>query len=65
MEYNIFNLSKESKGENMKHQSKKVKTFLVREIPADYWEKFKIKSIQDGKTCNKKMLELIKKYIGA
>ena len=54
MKYNIFNLLNESREENMKNSDKKVKTFLVREIPADKWEMFKIKSIQDGTTCNKK-----------
>ena len=62
MKYNIFNLTKESKGKIMKDTKKKVKTFLVREIPAEQWEQFKIKAIQKGTTCNKAMLELINRY---
>ena len=62
MKYNMFNLNKESKGKIMKDANKKVKTFLVREIPAEQWEQFKIKAIQKGTTCNKAMLELINRY---
>ena len=47
------------------NNQKKTKTFLIREIPAKKWEQFKIKSIKDGLTCNNKMLELIKTYIGS
>ena len=62
MKYNIFNLLNESREENMKNSDKKVKTFLVREIPAEQWEQFKIKAIQKDTTCNKAMLELIDRY---
>ena len=43
---------------------KKNKTFLVREIPAEKWDLFKIKMIE-GKhnTCNDAMLSLIDRYI--
>jgi|TARA_R100000808_G_C2119897_1_gene131443 hypothetical protein len=47
----------------MNKEKVKAKTFLVREIPSEKWEQFKIRSIQDGKTCNKVMLDLITKYI--
>ena len=47
----------------MKKEKVTTKTFLVREIPSDKWEQFKIKSIQKGTTCNKAMLELISRYI--
>ena len=43
-------------------KDRKSKTFLVREIPADKWEQFKIEAIQKGTTCNKAMLELIDRY---
>jgi hypothetical protein len=43
-------------------EKKTTKTFLVREIPAEQWEQFKIKSIQKGTTCNKAFLTLIDKY---
>ena len=43
-------------------KDKKSKTFLVRDIPAEKWEQFKIKAIQKGTTCNKAMLELINRY---
>jgi len=43
-------------------KDKKSKTFLVRGIPADKWEQFKIKAIQKGTTCNNAMLELINRY---
>lgn len=43
-------------------KDRKSKTFLVREIPADKWEQFKIKAIQKGTTCNKAMLVLIDRY---
>jgi len=43
-------------------EKKTTKTFLVREIPAEQWEQFKIKSIQKGTTCNKAFLKLIDKY---
>jgi len=43
-------------------KDRKSKTFLVRDIPADKWEQFKIKAIQKGTTCNKALLELINRY---
>lgn len=43
-------------------EKKTTKTFLVREIPAEQWEQFKIKAIQKDTTCNKAMLELIDRY---
>jgi|TARA_R110002020_G_scaffold23263_1_gene77635 hypothetical protein len=46
----------------MKKEKKTPKTFLVREIPAEQWEQFKIKAIQKDTTCNKAMLELIDRY---
>jgi hypothetical protein len=44
-------------------KDKKSKSFLIREIPSDKWEQFKIKAIQNGTTCNKAMLKLIERYI--
>lgn len=42
----------------------KNKTFLVREIPAEKWKQFKIKTIEGShNTCNDAMLSLIDKYI--
>ena len=52
------------KPKNEVNMEKKYGTFLVREIPKDKWNKFKIKVIkQDEGTMNQQMLRLIDKYL--
>ena len=53
------------KPKNELNMEKKYGTFLVREIPKDKWNQFKIKVIKqdDGSTCNQQMLKLIDKYL--
>ena len=52
------------KPKNEVNMEKKYGTFLVREIPKDKWNKFKIKVIkQDDGTMNQQMLRLIDKYL--
>ena len=53
------------KPKNEVNMEKKYGTFLVREIPKDKWNQFKIKVIKqdDGSTCNQQMLKLIDKYL--
>jgi len=53
------------KPKNEVNMEKKYGTFLVREIPKDKWNQFKIKVIKqdDGSTINQQMLKLIDKYL--
>ncbi len=53
------------KPKNEVNMEKKYGTFLVREIPKDKWNRFKIKVIKqdDGSTINQQMLKLIDKYL--
>ena len=53
------------KPKNEVNMEKKYGTFLVREIPKDKWNQFKIKVIErdDGSTINQQMLKLIDKYL--
>ena len=52
------------KPKNEVNMEKKYGTFLVRDIPKDKWNKFKIKVIkQDEGTINNLMLKLIDRYL--
>ena len=52
------------KPKNEVNMEKKHGTFLVREIPKDKWNQFKIKVIEQGHgTINKQMLKLIDRYL--
>ena len=58
-------ITKAIKPKNEVNMEKKYGTFLVRDIPKDKWNQFKIKVIEqdnDG-TINQQMLKLIDKYL--
>ena len=44
-------------------EKKTVKTFQIRDIPANIWKAFKIKCTEQDITLNKGLIDLVTRYI--